>query len=179
MRVKFLARCCVVVYLSGCQGSLPATGLCLGVGENEPKTQHTKSLVTTKSLVPLAIVGASLSVGAVFYGIGRIAVAGLVSSLTCLMMSLATLRYAWLFALLGLAAGVLVFIESWLRTRRTQEGFIKGFQEVKHTLGLADGYDQESGEKLPGNKFAANQAMGRWLTPEGERYVRKWKTKHR
>ena len=124
------------------------------------------SVYRTNWALSVALIGVTASVFAICMGLRKIGAAGLAASFTMAAMSIAMIRFSWVFGIGGLLIGIGTGLAALVKNRETIVGFVTGFQEVKDTILPYDrGTDREG----------ANEIMTDHLTPEAKRIVAKVK----
>ena len=121
------------------------------------------SVYRTNWALSVAVIGVTASVFAICMGLRQIGAAGLAASFTMAAMSIAMIRFAWIFGIGGLLIGIGTGLAALMKNRKTIFGFIDGFQAVKSTLDPMD--------RAPTNTMV-NQTMGEHLTDLGEQMVK-------
>lgn len=84
-------------------------------------------------VIPLCTLGVAASFFAIFLGGGytKIGMAGLGTSVLTAAYAMAQAKFAWLFALGGLAVGVLCLLNAWQKNRKIIHGAIDAIEDIK------------------------------------------------
>lgn len=115
----------------------------------------------TNWALSVAVIGVTASVFAICMGLRKLGAAGLAASFTMAAMSIAMIRFAWIFGIGGLLIGIGTGLAALVKNRQTIFGFVDGFQEVKKEWGKQDS-----------DKDSVNAAMGGKLNPIAECMVK-------
>lgn len=149
--------------IPGCQ-TMPGASL---MRKLPPKEALGDVVYKTNWMLTLAGIGFAASIFAMMLGSSKWGLAGLVASCASTAYTLATIRYACIIAIGGLLVGVLSFITMLVKNKKTIFSFVDGVQEAKELVR----YHTRS-ESCP---QYVNIGMGKKLTPEAEKMVKKRK----
>ena len=168
----------ILLLLDGCSIFKSPTGIGRDIAklpENFTGAQGAVAAVyKTNWALSIAVIGVTASVFAICMGLRQIGAAGLAASFTMAAMSIAMIRFAWIFGIGGLLIGIGTGLAALMKNRQTIFGFIDGFQAVKDEFKIGFQSDIPA---TPGQaRGAANAAMGSHFTDLGEQMVKTRKT---